>query len=127
MDVRFYPSAAGGSLPGDPSNLDFAQCLGYYNYNKVINPALGRSSGWDGGAGGSVEAPEPRSRLPGGRSARPGAEQWAFGCAAPGRAQLFALRLRGSGRAPRGGKGRRRRCSSARCRLRACGTGASGR
>uniref|UniRef100_A0A8C9LCA5 Uncharacterized protein n=1 Tax=Pavo cristatus TaxID=9049 RepID=A0A8C9LCA5_PAVCR len=62
MDVRFYPSAAGGSLPGDPSNLDFAQCLGYYNYNKVITPALGRSSGWGGGARGSVEAPEPRSR-----------------------------------------------------------------
>uniref|UniRef100_A0A8V0ZSW4 TOX high mobility group box family member 3 n=1 Tax=Gallus gallus TaxID=9031 RepID=A0A8V0ZSW4_CHICK len=37
MDVRFYPSAAGGSLPGDPSNLDFAQCLGYYNYNKFGN------------------------------------------------------------------------------------------
>lgn len=51
MDVRFYPSAAGGSLPGDPSNLDFAQCLGYYNYNKVITPALGRSSGWGGGGG----------------------------------------------------------------------------
>ncbi|XP_030367090.1 TOX high mobility group box family member 3-like isoform X2 [Strigops habroptila] len=31
MDVRFYPSAAGSSLPGDPSNLDFAQCLSYYN------------------------------------------------------------------------------------------------
>ncbi|XP_029464397.1 TOX high mobility group box family member 3 isoform X2 [Rhinatrema bivittatum] len=34
MDVRFYPAAAGSSLPGDPSNLDFSQCLGYYNYNK---------------------------------------------------------------------------------------------
>lgn len=39
MDVRFYPAAAGSALPGDPSNLDFAQCLGYYNYNKVIIPA----------------------------------------------------------------------------------------
>uniref|UniRef100_A0A803TWE3 Uncharacterized protein n=1 Tax=Anolis carolinensis TaxID=28377 RepID=A0A803TWE3_ANOCA len=36
MDVRFYPPSSGSSLPGDPSNLDFAQCLGYYNYNKVI-------------------------------------------------------------------------------------------
>uniref|UniRef100_A0A8C8AGD8 Uncharacterized protein n=1 Tax=Otus sunia TaxID=257818 RepID=A0A8C8AGD8_9STRI len=43
MDVRFYPAAAGSSLPGDPSNLDFAQCLGYYNYNKVIIPACGDS------------------------------------------------------------------------------------
>nr|XP_033796130.1 TOX high mobility group box family member 3 isoform X3 [Geotrypetes seraphini] len=35
MDVRFYPAAAAGSsLPGDASNLDFSQCLGYYNYNK---------------------------------------------------------------------------------------------
>lgn len=40
MDVRFYPAAAGSSLPGDPSNLDFAQCLGYYSYNKVIIPAV---------------------------------------------------------------------------------------
>ncbi|XP_034644692.1 TOX high mobility group box family member 3 [Trachemys scripta elegans] len=31
MDVRFYPAA------GDPSNLDFAQCLGYYSYNKFGN------------------------------------------------------------------------------------------
>lgn len=50
MDVRFYPAAAGSSLPGDPSNLDFAQCLGYYNYNKVIIPACINSScccqGW---------------------------------------------------------------------------------
>ncbi|XP_032606432.1 TOX high mobility group box family member 3 isoform X1 [Taeniopygia guttata] len=37
MDVRFYPAAAGSALPGDPSNLDFAQCLGYYNYNKFGN------------------------------------------------------------------------------------------
>uniref|UniRef100_A0A8C3C9S2 TOX high mobility group box family member 3 n=1 Tax=Cairina moschata TaxID=8855 RepID=A0A8C3C9S2_CAIMO len=37
MDVRFYPAAAGSSLPGDPSNLDFAQCLGYYSYNKFGN------------------------------------------------------------------------------------------
>lgn len=44
MDVRFYPAAAGSSLPGDPSNLDFAQCLGYYNYNKVIIPACVDSS-----------------------------------------------------------------------------------
>uniref|UniRef100_A0A8B9MHK4 Uncharacterized protein n=1 Tax=Accipiter nisus TaxID=211598 RepID=A0A8B9MHK4_9AVES len=44
MDVRFYPAAAGSSLPGDPSNLDFAQCLGYYNYNKVIIPAWVNSS-----------------------------------------------------------------------------------
>lgn len=40
MDVRFYPAAAGSALPGDPSNLDFAQCLGYYNYNKVIIPRV---------------------------------------------------------------------------------------
>lgn len=40
MDVRFYPAAAGSSLPGDPSNLDFAQCLGYYSYNKVIISVL---------------------------------------------------------------------------------------
>uniref|UniRef100_A0A8C6YX76 TOX high mobility group box family member 3 n=1 Tax=Nothoprocta perdicaria TaxID=30464 RepID=A0A8C6YX76_NOTPE len=32
MDVRFYPAAA-----GDPSGLDFAQCLGYYSYNKFGN------------------------------------------------------------------------------------------
>lgn len=44
MDVRFYPAAAGSALPGDPSNLDFAQCLGYYNYNKVIIPAGVNSS-----------------------------------------------------------------------------------
>lgn len=35
MDVRFYPSAGGNSIPGDPPNLDFAHCLGYYNFNKV--------------------------------------------------------------------------------------------
>uniref|UniRef100_A0A0E9Q4V9 Uncharacterized protein n=1 Tax=Anguilla anguilla TaxID=7936 RepID=A0A0E9Q4V9_ANGAN len=35
MDVRFYPSAGGNPIPGDPSNLDFPHCLGYYNYNKV--------------------------------------------------------------------------------------------
>ncbi|XP_029108097.1 TOX high mobility group box family member 3-like isoform X2 [Scleropages formosus] len=32
MDVRFYPSAGGTPLPGDPSNLNFSHCLGYYNY-----------------------------------------------------------------------------------------------
>ncbi|KAM6430353.1 TOX high mobility group box family member 3 [Liasis olivaceus] len=37
MDVRFYPAASGSSLPGDPSSLDFAQCLGYYSYNKFGN------------------------------------------------------------------------------------------
>ncbi|XP_048372078.1 TOX high mobility group box family member 3 [Sphaerodactylus townsendi] len=37
MDVRFYPAASGSALPGDPSNLDFAQCLGYYSYNKFGN------------------------------------------------------------------------------------------
>jgi len=41
MDV-FYPSAGGNSIPGDPQNLDFSHCLGYYNYNKVryavVNP-----------------------------------------------------------------------------------------
>ncbi|XP_078525483.1 TOX high mobility group box family member 3 [Lissotriton helveticus] len=37
MDVRFYPAAAGSSLPGDPSNLDFSQCLGYYSYNKFAS------------------------------------------------------------------------------------------
>uniref|UniRef100_A0A3B3U7T2 Uncharacterized protein n=1 Tax=Poecilia latipinna TaxID=48699 RepID=A0A3B3U7T2_9TELE len=36
MDVRFYPTAGGNSIPGDPSNLDFAHCLGYYNFNKTI-------------------------------------------------------------------------------------------
>ena len=35
MDVRFYPTAGGNSIPGDPQNLDFAHCLGYYNFNKV--------------------------------------------------------------------------------------------
>uniref|UniRef100_A0A8C6XYZ4 Uncharacterized protein n=1 Tax=Naja naja TaxID=35670 RepID=A0A8C6XYZ4_NAJNA len=35
MDVRFYPAASGSSLPGDPSSLDFTQCLGYYSYNKL--------------------------------------------------------------------------------------------
>ncbi|XP_078399090.1 TOX high mobility group box family member 3 isoform X1 [Cetorhinus maximus] len=34
MDVRFYPAAAGNTIPGDPSNLDLSQCLGYYSYNK---------------------------------------------------------------------------------------------
>lgn len=59
MDVRFYPAAAGSALPGDPSNLDFAQCLGYYNYNKVIIPAGVNSScccpepGAPSGRGGS--------------------------------------------------------------------------
>ncbi|XP_032087034.1 TOX high mobility group box family member 3 [Thamnophis elegans] len=37
MDVRFYPAASGNSLPGDPSSLDFTQCLGYYSYNKFGN------------------------------------------------------------------------------------------
>ncbi|XP_064191879.1 TOX high mobility group box family member 3-like isoform X2 [Anguilla rostrata] len=37
MDVRFYPSAGGNPIPGDPSNLDFPHCLGYYNYNKFGN------------------------------------------------------------------------------------------
>jgi len=37
MDVRFYPTAGGNSIPGDPPNLDFAHCLGYYNFNKVRN------------------------------------------------------------------------------------------
>uniref|UniRef100_A0A8C8A4T1 TOX high mobility group box family member 3 n=1 Tax=Oryzias sinensis TaxID=183150 RepID=A0A8C8A4T1_9TELE len=37
MDVRFYPSAGGNSIPGDPANLDFAHCLGYYNFNKFQN------------------------------------------------------------------------------------------
>ncbi|KAL4642206.1 TOX high mobility group box family member 3-like [Arapaima gigas] len=32
MDVRFYPSAGGTPMPGDPSNLNFSHCLGYYNY-----------------------------------------------------------------------------------------------
>lgn len=35
MDVRFYPSAGGNSIPGEPPNMDFAHCLGYYNFNKV--------------------------------------------------------------------------------------------
>uniref|UniRef100_A0A4W3JGF7 TOX high mobility group box family member 3 n=1 Tax=Callorhinchus milii TaxID=7868 RepID=A0A4W3JGF7_CALMI len=34
MDVRFYPAAPGNTIPGDPSNLDLSQCLGYYSYNK---------------------------------------------------------------------------------------------
>ncbi|XP_036391331.1 TOX high mobility group box family member 3-like [Megalops cyprinoides] len=37
MDVRFYPSASGNPIPGEPSNLDFPHCLGYYNYNKFGN------------------------------------------------------------------------------------------
>ncbi|KAJ8412838.1 hypothetical protein AAFF_G00104200 [Aldrovandia affinis] len=37
MDVRFYPSAGGNAIPGDPSNLDFPHCLGYYSYNKFGN------------------------------------------------------------------------------------------
>uniref|UniRef100_A0A673KIE8 TOX high mobility group box family member 3-like n=1 Tax=Sinocyclocheilus rhinocerous TaxID=307959 RepID=A0A673KIE8_9TELE len=41
MDV-FYPSAGGNSIPGDPQNLDFSHCLGYYNYNKTFHtPSLG--------------------------------------------------------------------------------------
>ncbi|XP_043937929.1 TOX high mobility group box family member 3 [Protopterus annectens] len=34
MDVRFYPAGPGNTIPGDPSSLDFSQCLGYYGYNK---------------------------------------------------------------------------------------------
>ncbi|XP_013982731.2 TOX high mobility group box family member 3 [Salmo salar] len=37
MDVRFYPTAGGNPIPGDPPNLDFPHCLGYYNYNKFAN------------------------------------------------------------------------------------------
>uniref|UniRef100_A0A8D0A2F6 TOX high mobility group box family member 3 n=1 Tax=Sander lucioperca TaxID=283035 RepID=A0A8D0A2F6_SANLU len=37
MDVRFYPTAGGNSIPGEPPNLDFAHCLGYYNFNKFQN------------------------------------------------------------------------------------------
>uniref|UniRef100_A0A7N8WQM6 TOX high mobility group box family member 3 n=1 Tax=Mastacembelus armatus TaxID=205130 RepID=A0A7N8WQM6_9TELE len=37
MDVRFYPTAGGNSIPGDPPSLDFAHCLGYYNFNKFQN------------------------------------------------------------------------------------------
>lgn len=40
MDVRFYPSAGGNSIPGEPPNLDFAHCLGYYNFNKVRRSPL---------------------------------------------------------------------------------------
>lgn len=92
MDVRFYPAAAGSSLPGDPSNLDFAQCLGYYNYNKVIIPASGnscrrgrgrfpesRSRGSVGagrrGARGCPKAPGPPAG-PCGAVGRPAAESW---------------------------------------------------
>ncbi|MBN3280039.1 TOX3 protein, partial [Polyodon spathula] len=35
MDVRFYPAAAATAISGEPPNLDFSQCLGYYNYNKL--------------------------------------------------------------------------------------------
>jgi len=40
MDVRFYPTAgATAAMPGgDPQNLDFGHCLGYYNFNKVRHP-----------------------------------------------------------------------------------------
>lgn len=88
MDVRFYPAAAGSSLPGDPSNLDFAQCLGYYNYNKVIIPACVNSwcccQGWDpragagapsgrGGSGpGMLGSPRRRAAAAG----RPSPESW---------------------------------------------------
>ncbi|TNN69609.1 TOX high mobility group box family member 3 [Liparis tanakae] len=37
MDVRFYPAAGGNPLPGEASNLDFAHCLGYYNFNKSVS------------------------------------------------------------------------------------------
>lgn len=63
MDVRFYPAAAGSSLPGDPSNLDFAQCLGYYNYNKVIIPAcvvIPRAAARAGSPRAGVRAPSGR-------------------------------------------------------------------
>ena len=40
MDVRFYPTAAGNSIPGEPPNMDFAHCLGYYNFNKVSSGSL---------------------------------------------------------------------------------------
>lgn len=63
MDVRFYPAAAGSSLPGDPSNLDFAQCLGYYNYNKVIIPAcviIARAAARAGSPRAGVRAPSGR-------------------------------------------------------------------
>nr|XP_061796790.1 TOX high mobility group box family member 3-like isoform X1 [Nerophis lumbriciformis] len=37
MDVRFYPNAGGNAIPGEPGNLDFSHCLGYYNFNKFQN------------------------------------------------------------------------------------------
>ncbi|MCI4393031.1 hypothetical protein PGIGA_G00152730 [Pangasianodon gigas] len=37
MDVRFYPSSGGTSIPGDPQNMDFSHCSGYYSYNKFGN------------------------------------------------------------------------------------------
>ncbi|KAF3832325.1 hypothetical protein F7725_025990 [Dissostichus mawsoni] len=37
MDVRFYPTAGGNSIPGEPPNMDFSHCLGYYNFNKFQN------------------------------------------------------------------------------------------
>ncbi|XP_028665113.1 TOX high mobility group box family member 3 isoform X1 [Erpetoichthys calabaricus] len=37
MDVRFYPTAAGTALPGEPTGVDFSQCLGYYGYSKFGN------------------------------------------------------------------------------------------
>ncbi|KAJ8272152.1 hypothetical protein COCON_G00110110 [Conger conger] len=37
MDVRLYPSASGNPIPGDPSNLSFHHCLGYFDYNKFGN------------------------------------------------------------------------------------------
>ncbi|KTF90115.1 hypothetical protein cypCar_00017316, partial [Cyprinus carpio] len=42
MDV-FYPSAGGNSIPGDPQNLDFSHCLGYYNYNKIVREREGET------------------------------------------------------------------------------------
>lgn len=80
MDVRFYPAAAGSALPGDPSNLDFAQCLGYYNYNKVIISAgVNSQSGVGAPSGGRLRTggcAEPGAGAP---AALRGAE----GCPAP--------------------------------------------
>lgn len=101
MDVRFYPAAAGSALPGDPSNLDFAQCLGYYNYNKVIIPAGVNSSCCCPGrfpadrSWGSVGA----GRLGAGGRSEPGAGapaalRGAGGCSAP---ESCSLRGRSGG------------------------------
>lgn len=105
MDVRFYPAAAGSALPGDPSNLDFAQCLGYYNYNKVIIPAGVNSSCCCPGrfpadrSWGSVGA----GRLGAGGCSEPGAGapaalRGAGGCSEPGK--LWSAGLERRGRTP---------------------------